>query len=299
MDIIVISIFMVHIIFVIISNLLYMKKYKNKQKVLIRFIFMLFIPVAGFIGFYIIENGRTHINSEEINEIYTHGKENIERLSYLHHFDMKKELDKVPMQEALNMNEYKLRRSMVMDIIQYNDPFKYINILRDAMDNEDTETSHYAMAVILEMQKNVNNRVRLLEDKYKNCRNKKEIRKELEEYYKNIIFSALYDDRTIQRYYEKYKKLSDIILRQDFVEEKYYKNRIQIDFKTNDLENARMLCERYKKDYPASEDMVLCNIEYYVCAKKRKQLNRFLDELKSLPVQLSIKSLEYVRFLSI
>ena len=67
MDIIVISIFMVHIIFVIISNLLYMKKDKNKQKVLIRFIFMFFIPVAGFIGFYIKENSKKHINSEEIN----------------------------------------------------------------------------------------------------------------------------------------------------------------------------------------------------------------------------------------
>lgn len=285
-----------HILFVSIYITIWKRKNTNNNQLIMRFIFALFMPVVGFLLFLFIPNyGR---NKQIIKEVSKNGdnENNLEKFGYLNYFDKENEINKIPMQEALNMNDFKLRRKMIMDTLKNDDVFEYLDVLKEAMNNEDTETSHYATAVILEMQKKVNNVVQALEYEYKSSSEKSGIIKKLEVNYEKIIFSNLYDERNTKRYCSRYKEISDEIFKGSSIEEKYYLNRIRVDFKTKDYLNAGVLCEEYKKKYPESEDMVLCNIKYCVLSKNRKQLDKFFDELKQLPVKLTVKSLEYIRF---
>ncbi|MDO5517227.1 MAG: hypothetical protein Q4F66_06695 [Clostridium sp.] len=287
-------IFLAHIIF----SYLYMRHYldEDRQKALVRFIFVLFMPIAGFICFFVMDNHNQTNKNEFINDIYMKNKGRIENMSYLHHFQKEHELNKIPMQEALNMNEFKLRRKVIMDTLQDENIFGYLDVLKEAINNKDTETSHYAASVILEMQKKINNRLQALENQYKAHPDKKAILEKLEENYEKIIFGNLYDEMNLSIYRERYKEISDEILKNDSAEEKYYLNRIEFDFKMCDFTHAKILCDKYKKSYPKSEDMVLCNIKYCVLSHNKEQLDEFFEELPNLPVHLTMKSLEYVRF---
>ena len=59
------------------------------------------------------------------------------------------ELNVVPIEEALLINDYSTRRQVLIDVLKM-DAFRYIDALKSAVINEDTETSHYAVTAISE-----------------------------------------------------------------------------------------------------------------------------------------------------
>ena len=65
---------------------------------------------------------------------------------------------------------------------------------------------------------------------------------------------------------------------------------------TEDVLHAGWLCEKFLKEYPASEDMVVDFICFYIKTKDKEGLEQFLINLKSLPVVLSSYALQYIRF---
>ena len=58
----------------------------------------------------------------------------------------------VPISDILNLNDYDLRRKMVMTTLNA-DTLQYIRILKRALENADSETAHYAASIIMEVQK--------------------------------------------------------------------------------------------------------------------------------------------------
>ena len=58
----------------------------------------------------------------------------------------------VPLQEALLMNDASTRRELMMDIL-YDDVGEYVEVLKKARMNDDTEVVHYATTAMVELQK--------------------------------------------------------------------------------------------------------------------------------------------------
>lgn len=58
----------------------------------------------------------------------------------------------VPMEEALLINDAGKRRTLMMNMLR-SDPKKYMDVLLLARFNEDPETSHYATATLMELQR--------------------------------------------------------------------------------------------------------------------------------------------------
>lgn len=64
----------------------------------------------------------------------------------------KEKSDLVPLEEAVLINEVKIRRRSMLETL-YADPFKYLDVLNVAKYNDDIETSHYATTTISKAQK--------------------------------------------------------------------------------------------------------------------------------------------------
>ena len=60
--------------------------------------------------------------------------------------------DLVPLEEAILINETKIRRRFMLEIL-YSDPYKYLDVLNIAKFNDDIETSHYATTTVSKAQK--------------------------------------------------------------------------------------------------------------------------------------------------
>ena len=58
----------------------------------------------------------------------------------------------VPLEEALLINEPGTRRELMMEIL-YDNPGDYVELLKDARTNDDTEVVHYAVTALAELQK--------------------------------------------------------------------------------------------------------------------------------------------------
>lgn len=280
-------------------SFLYKRKRKKRWDKICTFVITFYIPFLGFLLIFFIHKNEKNQKIQDIESLFFgDGERSLESI-YLRKIDKNEELAIVSMEEALNLNEYGVRRKMVMDTLQDDDTIIYLDGLKKALVNEDIETSHYATAVIMEMQRKINDRLVTMEIAYRKDPNNKENEIKYEECLEKIIFSNIYDERNLLKYYEQYKQLSNQILERDEIPERYYLNRIRIDMKTGDFTNAGILCKVYEKNYQYSEDMVICYIKYCVLTCNRLKLDEFLERLRGLPVKLTQESLQYIRFLTI
>ncbi len=268
---------------------------RKLQGALFRFVIIFMIPVFGFVfmwyaDFY--ENKMKKENGRDLKLIM----ENNAELELLKPIDVSDEINKVPMVEALQMGDYSYRRKMVVDTLKEDDTLAYLDVLREALLNEDTETSHYASAIIMDVQGKLQDSLFRKEIAFHENMEDLDAAFEYEKELYKVIKSGIYDSRNLNKYYVKYKVVSDRILKEKNVSEDCYHNRIDVDFATEDIVHAQTMCELYKKKFPTSEEMVVDNIKLCIKMEDRERLDEFLEELKSLPVLLTSYSLQYVRF---
>lgn len=275
------------------------KKNHKKQETIYRLIWLTMIPVVGFILLGIIDYFAKPSHGELEEYFNVMNSKEIENMGYLRPINVEDEVNKIAMEEALSINEFKTRRKMVMDTLQEENILGYLEVLKKALSNEDTETVHYATAVIINLQNKINQLAIEKEEAYLRNSYSKKVISEWEECLERIIFSGVYDEYYLYKYIRKYKALSEQVLMKEEVEERYYLNRLRLDFKYKDLTHAGEMCEIYKARYPRSEDMVICYMKYYVMSQDKNRLRIFLEELKDLPVTLTQKSLQYIRFFQV
>lgn len=265
------------------------------QRAMLRFVVSFTIPVFGFTFIWLSDYYTEHITGEQAYDVNLL-KENNEELELLKPIDSMDEVNKVPMVEALSMGDYSYRRKVVIDTLK-EDSAEYLDVLRDALINEDRETSHYASAIIMDIQAKLQDGLFKKEALFNDNQEDLELAYDYEAELFKTITSGIYDKRNLNKFYVKYKVISDKILSfEEDIKEDCYHNRIFIDFETDDIVHAEYMCNLYKRKYPGSEEMVVDNIKLCIRMENREKLDNFMEELKKLPVLLTSYSLSYVRF---
>lgn len=267
----------------------------NLQGALLRFVVCFFIPFFGFV-FLLFSDYYTKrlekVSGRETLDL----REKETELELLKSLDFSDEINKVPMVEALQMGDYAYRRKVVVDTLKDDDTLEYIDVLREALVNEDPETSHYASSVIMDIQGRLQTSIFQKEVEFEEHSENRANAMEYEAELYKVIKSGIYDKRDLHKYYVKYKVLSDYLLLQEDAAEHIYHDRIDIDFETEDMVHAKELCHVYRERFPSSEEMVVDHIKLYVHTRDKEGLNTLLAQLKEMPVLLTSYSLQYIRF---
>lgn len=273
------------------------KRNGRYQEAFCRFIFTVFMPILAFVLFILMDWPSLYSKQQQLDHYYIGNEDRGADLLYLRPLSLQNELNKVPMEEALSINTYSVRRKVVMDTLQYN-TIEYLDLLKKALNNEDTETSHYATAVIMDLQSRLSDSILKYKNLYHQSPRDKQLRCQYENILAQIIFSDLFDQRNLTQYLRDYEALMNDIFNEADIEEVYYINRLQYDFIIKNYQDAYEVCNRYQVAYSHSENMVIYTIKYYVLIKNRSKLEGFLEQLKDLPVKLTQNSLQYIRFLT-
>lgn len=275
---------------------LYGKKYRRMEERLFCFVLCLTLPVFGVLFLLLLD--RFYAGRDDGTDAGLDMGEGLmaDEFSLLRPIDAQGEMDKVPLYDALKMGEYKFRRHMVVETLKKEDTIEYLEVLKLALDNDDTETSHYASAVIMDIQKKVQEKLLLTEAHFENHPQDTDAMQALEEELYRLMESGIYDRRTLKKYEIRYMMVSDALLALPHPQERWYHHRMCMDFETDNTLHAEALSDRYRADYPDSEDMVVDMIKLCVKMKDRAKLDEFLDHIGKMPVLLTGKSLEYIRF---
>ncbi len=118
--------------------------------------FLLLFPVVGFLGLYFIQDvkrkadKRKAVSFDEAMPWLAEEKiASIDQAPFASHMDIHQ---LVPLQEALFINNPRVRRYLLVDVI-FHHPERYVKLLHQARLNDDVEVVHYATTILSELTK--------------------------------------------------------------------------------------------------------------------------------------------------
>ena len=270
-----------HLLLGVFYALDWFQDYGRLQETVIRLVLALAFPVVGFLLCKLVDYFLKKAPQFQMDSLYLGHGEMLDELELLRPMDKSAEVDKVP----------------GVDTLREQDTAEYLSVLKEALLNEDQETSHYASAVIMDLQKRIQASVLERQRAYRQEPEDPQRQEELEGELYRILESGAFDENSLGRYYAQYREISDVLLAREDGDPQWYHRRVGVDLRTGEDVHAQETAEAFLEKFPENEDAVVDCIQVYLQMRDRKALDRLLDRLGDLPVVLTQKSLTYIRFL--
>lgn len=320
MDAVIAVLLVLHVLLASVYTWDWFDSFGRLQEAVIRLVVGLTLPLVGVLVLKLVDFFSEQDASAQMDEIWLGRGEVADDLNLLRDVDASAADRAAPAVDVLALNDYGDRRRMIMDTLRHADTADYIDVLREALANEDRETSHYASVVIMDLQSRVQTRLADLGSRLAEDPGDPETLEVMERELYGVIRDGVIDENSLPRYYDAYLSVSDHLLaralsgaekdatpaRPDPVgadrdvagpDPGCFHRRVLVDLRRGETEHARETANAYLRAHPDSEDAVLDVIRVCVRQSDREGLDRLLDRLDDLPVMLTSRSLRYIRFL--
>lgn len=200
----------------------------------------------------------------------------------------------VPIEEALLINSSKVRREIIMDVLNDN-PKEYVEFLQKAGDNEDTEVVHYAVTAMVEISKENDYTLQEFERRHSAEPDNFQVLSEYCEFLWQCLTQGLMQGQVEVMNRNLYnelvrKKLSIKEDKADYIS--LAKNLLELKNYT-EAEEAIKKAERL---IPDSEEIILLKLEYYSQLGKGADIKRLLQDTDKKRIYLSQKAKEAIAF---
>ena len=200
----------------------------------------------------------------------------------------------VPLEEALLINEPRVRRELIMDVLN-DDPEEYMDLLKQARMNEDVEVVHYAITAMVELSKEYDFRLQKMEKLYAASPDDPEILEQycdfMEEYLNQGILEAQMEREQRERYIR--------LLRQKLKVKTTLSTCVRLFqnlMKTGDYVQAEEILRLMDQTWHRKEEIWNLKIRYLAERKKGAELQQCLRQMKEEQIYLSSKSKEVLAF---
>ena len=201
----------------------------------------------------------------------------------------------VSMEEALIVNTPKERRALIMDILNDN-PKAYVEFLKMAGNNNDTEVVHYAVTAMVQIAKENDQTLWELEQKYVqdredlptltmycdflwHCLEQGRLQGQVEQMNRNL-FGTLIRNKI---------RLAPALLTE-------YLRCIQNDMALKNYTAASAMLENARKIWPNNEDLLILQIQFFSDLERTEDLQNLLRTLDEKAIYLSAKAKEVIAF---
>lgn len=211
--------------------------------------------------------------------------------------DAEREMNIVPLEEALLVNDFAIRRKAMIDVLK-QDSLEYLGVLQTAVGNEDTETSHYAASAIMEVKRQLMLKLQQFEVRYEKEKDDPFLLRAYADVLKSYMRSGFLDERTEMKYRYTYSAVLERLIELAPESAEAYPDKIDTDLKLGEYISAERSALLYLRQFPDREDAYIRLMKVYFTVRSFDKLNRTLEQLKHSPVRLSHEGLTIVRFWS-
>ena len=270
----------------------------NRRAYVLRFVVMVLCPVVGPLFFFVshllyLTVFRFQVNLEDV----VFGKD---RVRTQQKADEDRERNVIPVEEAIAVNDKKSLRMAMMNIIrgEMEDSLASIAL---ALDAEDSESAHYAAAVLSSQLNEFRINVQKL---YGQFREESEGQTECEEMLLEYMNSVLRQNVFTELEQNRFVKMMDEIAESYFeknaakMTEQQYENVCLRLLEIKDFENSEKWCHRLSEQYPDQLPAYTCKLKLYFTTKNREAFFRTLETLKKSDVVINRETLDMVRIFS-
>ena len=208
--------------------------------------------------------------------------------------DEKRSDQTVPIEEALLINSAKEKRTLIMDILNEN-PRDYVEFLQKAGNNDDTEVVHYAVTAMVEISKENDYTLQMLEAEYAASPHDLDILTR----YCDFLWGCL-----VQNLMQGQVEVMNRALFSKLVQEKLalketledYKRLVLNELCCKNLDRAKEALAQMKKNWSQTEEYVLLNIEYLTLMNKGREIKKFIRKVNGSQIFLSSQTKEVLAF---
>lgn len=272
-------------------------KKRQKKKGLIVSLFFVLVPIVGA-GLFLaarITNGVVLLISRKEHEV------NERELSFskkrqkeLLNPDVEQGINKVSVEEALLMSDRVNKRQVFIDLLKTDDYDNSMGLIKDAVENEDTEIAHFAAAFVTDAQ------ARYKEKEQEFYQKVKESNREFKMEYCLYMFSMLEHDIFSVPERKVYLSHLDEVLKQMRGEEKGIPGEMaarmaQLCSGMGEEREAEWI--EIASEYSMSHlDAFKVCLKYYYEMQKKEEFFDLLQRVKESSLALDNEALEWIRF---
>jgi len=266
------------------------------QESIYRFVIVFLLPVFGFLYFFIdMITNRFAKGSDSIVKSYLDYIKDKNRVDYIEGIDFEKEINIVPPEDSLIFNEDKIKRSYLIHILK-KDFVSHIKGLKKALENDDTETSHYAAAALMEIKNQFELMIQSASEKYERNKGDVSILQEYTSILKKYLNSDVPDKVDYYRYLREYSIVLEKLLSKHKTSEVYFTDKISCDIELRDYDSAGEFCQRFLNYFPNSEKPYLALMKLKYFTHNYKSFAEVLSNLKETNFVLSNQAKNIINF---
>lgn len=201
----------------------------------------------------------------------------------------------VPLQEALLINQPKQRRELMMDVM-YSGADPYVEQLKEARMNDDTEVVHYAITALVEIQKEFDLKFQQLEKEYETDPSKTGLLYEYLELLEEYLASGVLEGNMRDVQERRYSELLGTAIDNRPEVRGFYEKKIRIDLHLKEYDTALDEIRRMITRWPDNETGYLFLIQYYAVVGDRTGIKKTIEMLQERQVYLSTEGRSTVAF---
>lgn len=256
---------------------------------------LILMPVVG-LAFFLI-SWLYHMAAKETpDDIFDHTWDIEENsLRYEKKIEFNKEVNYVPVEEALLLNNSSVKRQLIMDTVK-EDAYDYISFLKMAMADHDMETSHYAASIVLETNRNLQNIIQGTAVAYENDKEDVEALENYTEVVGKYYKSGLIDAASEIRYGNIYSQLLQEHLNLKRYSENIFIEKIETDIKLGNFGEVLSDIELFRKKYPESENPYLLLLKYHYKQRNYEGIQGLIEDMDERHINFSRKGQEIINF---
>ncbi|KIL43538.1 hypothetical protein KP77_32440 [Jeotgalibacillus alimentarius] len=264
---------------------------KAKENRLLKIATVCFLPLVGWFVLYALLRSTgelTMFNTEESNG-------STEDLSAVFmKVDIEEETNVIPIQDALILNHNDIKRKMLIHSLKENTMTNML-VLQKALENEDSETSHYAASAIVEMKRKRLNHIKKVEDSL----SREETSDLLSEYVqaiKQYMDSGFLDDITKHKYREKLSTALNQLLESGEALPWHCKIKVETELELKRYQEAEAASSFFLDQYPSEEQAYLTAMKVYYATNNELGIRQMLKQIRRNRIFLTTEGADIVRF---
>ena len=293
MGIVGILLLVIHIIICIVVYLLMRAGILKSTRMIMPLVCM--VPAAGLAALLVLEI-RSRGKQEILEEV---GVEKLKINDEIHRSILMDEdpvEDRiVPLEEALLINEPSARRELMMEVM-YANPSDYVEQLKEASLNDDTEVVHYAVTALSELQKEYDLQFQELEWEMRKHPEDTELEDRYISLLSRYLGSVLAEGNARN---VKLRDYSDMLgrrleTRQDSL--RLYRDKVETDLQIKEYGKAYQVIQEILGRWEKNEAGYLLLLRYYAAMNSRAGIDSVLGMIERKGIYLSPEGRTEVRF---
>lgn len=276
---------------------------KDKREWLLRFVVAAALPVIGYL-LPLFWRKRWHKQNADLAAARIAELDVAVTIGDLsgHHgvyrkLETEKEMNVVSLEEALLVNDLTIRRRIMIDLLK-QDSIEYLEVLRLAVSNEDTETSHYAVSAIMEIKRKLSLTLQELAVKYEDNKHDAHMLAAYSDVLKSYMRSGFLDERTLLKHKYTYADVLGKLIEAEPDQARAYTDKLETELDLGEYAAAEQTARRFLDRFPHSEDAYLGLMNVYFTIRSFEQLKQTLEQLKRSSIRLSSRAITVVRYWS-